>query len=120
MIKTNSIQFFFLFIISLIILADNAPVFSDWLNNKSSYRLVDGWADGIKMVAYFLVSFVIWLTMKYKNGKRDFMFVLFFMALLLISGSLLGIARIVFAIVISLACMIYTIVVFYWIRSEEN
>jgi hypothetical protein len=86
----NLIQFLIIAIIIFIMLADKIPVIIDTINKNDNVRLVDGWGDGIKDVFYFLTVAVVWLTMKFRKNKTDFIVTLLFGLSIMLCVSSIG------------------------------
>jgi len=105
--KINSVQFFILGLLSLFILFDNIPVVIDAFNHKRNYRLHDGMGDGLKTFGYFIITSIVWLTMKFKDNKPDFIAVLLFDLVGMLCISAIGLYKFIALLAITIALSIY-------------
>lgn len=105
--RTNEFQFWVLIILSSIILVDNVPVIVDGFHNKSNYRLYDGVGDAIKEIGYFVIVFIILLTMKFRKSKRDFITVSLLAFGIMLCINAIGLYKFVSITALTLTLVIY-------------
>ena len=116
--EINSVQFFILGFLSLIILFDNVPVIIDGFNNKANYRLVDGMGDAIKTLGYIIITSIVLLTMKFKDNKFDFISVVIFDVVFMLCISAIGLYKFIALSAITLGLDIY--IVFSFIAKVKK
>ena len=111
-LEINRGQFLVLIFLNLIILGDILLVIVDKIMDNNNYRLHDGFGDGAKGIIYFLVAFIVFITMRFRKNKIDFLAVLFFCVGLIICIPLLGIYKFITIAILSLSLIIYMILSF--------
>ena len=111
-LEINRGQFLVLIFLNLIILGDTLPVLIDRIIGNDNYRLHDGFGDAAKGIIYFIVSFFVLITMRFRKNKIDFLAVLFFCVGLIICIPLFGIYKFITIAILSLSLIIYTILSF--------
>lgn len=109
-LPANFLQLCLFFILEILIIVFKFPVVKDYYQHKINIRTIDGWGDGMANMLFFVIGFVIFLTLKKNKNYVDFYILGFGSLLLFMSIFIQGTSQ--FQILVFGGCVINALILY--------